>query len=340
MATDVEPPQPDTLFNRTIARRRSAAATLALVAVVILPTVLAASNLGLAALLADRHDRAVFAAPVVIAYILVVAPIMSGMEAAVVRSLRPIIQVDEGEFQRVVRTARMVPLHNEGLAIAAGALFSLFFIGFPTTAWPWTAFVWSAMTLAMFALLAWTGYLAITSTRTINELLRLPLEVDPLDPHPFEAIGRQSLALALVFVGGTTLGTLLSGVNATTFLDPAFLRSPFPAFLVLISLVPVLVFYLNMRPTHRVLASARDRALGEVRQELHRSFPTLLRRMVRGEPTGHLPSEVNALVAYKKELDQASTWPYNPVILRTLVVSVLIPTITLLARRVLEVYIR
>jgi hypothetical protein len=61
--------------------------------------------------------------------------------------------------------------------------------------------------------------------------------------------------------------------------------------------------------------------------------------MQRGEPTGNLPWEVNALVAYEKELDQASTWPYNPVILRTLIVSVLIPTVTLLARRVFEVYI-
>ena len=53
-----------------------------------------------------------------------------------------------------------------------------------------------------------------------------------------------------------------------------------------------------------------------------------------------MPFEVNALVAYEKELDQASTWPYNPVILRTLVVSVLIPSVALLARRVFEVYIR
>jgi hypothetical protein len=95
-----------------------------------------------------------------------------------------------------------------------------------------------------------------------------------------------------------------------------------------------------MRPTHRVLSQARNLALAGVREQLRRAFPSLVERMQRGEPTGSLPLELNALVAYEKELEQASTWPYNPSILRTLVVSVLIPTVTLLARRVFEVYIR
>jgi hypothetical protein len=99
-------------------------------------------------------------------------------------------------------------------------------------------------------------------------------------------------------------------------------------------------FYLNMRPTHRVLSAARERALAQVQHQLRRSFPSLLERMQKEEPSGNLPWEVNALVAYGKELQDASTWPYNPAILRTLVVSVLVPTVTLLARRLFEVYIR
>jgi len=75
-----------------------------------------------------------------------------------------------------------------------------------------------------------------------------------------------------------------------------------------------------MRPTHRVLAVARDRALAGVEQQLRRSS--------------------RALVTYEKELQDASTWPYNPAILRTLVVSILVPTVTLLDRRIFEVYIR
>lgn len=340
MATDAPPAEPDSLFNRTVARRRSAAATLALAVLVFLPTALAAASLGLAAVLADRRDRGVFAAPVVIAYILVVAPIMSGMETDVVRSIRPIARVDEDEFQRVVLRSRSVPLRDEVLAIAAGAVLSLFFTGLPSPAWPWTAFVWFSMTVLMFSLLAWTAYLALTSTRTINALLRLPLDVDPLDPHPFQAIGRQSLALALVFVGGTTLGALLSGVNAQALLDPSFQRSPFPVFLVLISLVPVLVFFLNMLPTHRVLANAKDQELRAVRRQLHDAFRLLLEPGRPAREPGELPALIAALTGYEKAVADARTWPYNTATIRTLAFSVLIPAATVLARRIFEVYIQ
>jgi len=187
----------------------------------------------------------------------------------------------------------------------------------------------------MLGLLAWTAFGSISATRVTNAMLRLPMRVDPLDRKPFEPIGRWSLAIALAFVGGIFLGLVLGSYGTAALLNPRFWLLFLP-----LSLLPVVVFYLNMRPTHRVLSAARDRALGEVQRELRRAFPALVEHMQRGEPSGNLPFEVNALVAYEKELDQASTWPYNPVILRTLVVSVLIPSVTLLARRVFEVYIR
>jgi len=177
--------------------------------------------------------------------------------------------------------------------------------------------------------------MSIAGTRVVSTLLRLPMRIDPLDRKPFEPIGRWSLAMAMAFVGGILIGLILGSYGTSALLNPRFWLLFLP-----LSFLPVLVFYLNMRPTHGVLATARDRALAEVQQELRRSFPTLLGRMQRGEPTGNLPWEVSALVAYEKELDQASTWPYNPVILRTLLVSVLIPTMTLLTRRIFEVYIR
>ena len=95
-----------------------------------------------------------------------------------------------------------------------------------------------------------------------------------------------------------------------------------------------------MVPTQRVLSQAKKRDLAAVQSELHAAFRQLLQRRQAGEPSGSLAQEVNALVAYEQHLNEASPWPYNPTILRTLIFGVLVPIVTVLARRVVEVTIR
>ena len=80
--------------------------------------------------------------------------------------------------------------------------------------------------------------------------------------------------------------------------------------------------------------------MAAVRGELHAAFRLLLQRRQAGEPTGSLSQDVNALAAYEQHLNEASSWPYNPAILRTLIFGVLVPITTVLARRVFDVYIR
>jgi hypothetical protein len=332
----MEPAHAFTLFDRTVARPRPWWATLLLIVLVYLPTVAAAFLLGLADLSGEPRTRSLLAAPTIIAYVLLLGPLMSRLGPAVVRSLRPILLVEDAELKRIVEGAWFVPLWHELAAIAGGMALGLLIIGpAPAPGDSWPIYFVMATGYVMLGLLAWAGYLSIAGTRLVSTLLRLPMRVDPLDRKPFEAIGRQSLAMALAFVGGITIGLLLGGYGAGALLNPRFWLLFLP-----LSLLPVLVFYLNMRPTHRVLSTARERALDQVQQQMRRSFPSLLEHMQKGEPTGNLSWEVNALVAYEKELQEASTWPYNPAILRTLVVSVLVPTATLLTRRVVEVFIR
>jgi hypothetical protein len=331
----MKPARFHSLFDRFVARRRTPWANLVLILIVYLPTLAAAYTLGLSHLAGEPQARSLLAAPTVIAYVLLLGPIMAPLESAVVRSLHPILLIEDDELARLLGRAETIALWKELAAIGVGLVFGVFIIGAPPRgeAWQWS--VVAATGYAMLGLLGWAGYISIAGTRVVTALLRLPMRVDPLDRRPFEAIGRQSLAMALAFVGGILIGLFLGNYGSAALLNPRFWLLFLP-----LSLLPALLFYLNMRPTHRILGTARDLALAEVQQELRRSFPTLLGRMQRGEPTGNLPWEVNALVAYQKELDQASTWPYNPAILRTLVVSILVPTVTLLARRVFEVYIR
>ncbi|MEZ4612061.1 MAG: hypothetical protein R2838_17750 [Caldilineaceae bacterium] len=84
-----------------------------------------------------------------------------------------------------------------------------------------------------------------------EQRLRRPLTVDIFDLTPFEPIGRQSLMLSFSFVVGTTISLLF----AASFGD--FLTVPNLIVYSVLVTVTVLVFFLNMRHTHQVLAQVK-----------------------------------------------------------------------------------
>jgi hypothetical protein len=324
------------LLDRTVARRRPAWVTVLLVFVVYLPTLVAAASMGLTDILTNPRSRSILTAPTAIAYILVIGPVIWSMQPKVVRSLRPVILVDDQELARVVRRASSIPPLYEAAAIVVGLFFGFLISGgIPGPGERWERYVSAATGYVMCGLLAWLGFTTIANTRVISHLLRLPMRVDPLDITPFEAIGRQSLVIALAFVGGNTLGLLLANYGSAALANPRFWLLFAPLFL-----LPVVVFFLNMVPTQRVLSQAKKCELAAVRGELHAAFRLLLQRRQAGEPTGSLSQEVNALTAFEQHLNEATSWPYNPAILRALIFGVLAPITTMLARRVFEVYIR
>lgn len=324
------------LFDRTVARRRPVWATALLVAAVYLPTLVAAASESVTSILTNPASRSVLTSPTAIAYTLIIAQIMSNMEPIVVRSLRPAILMEDQELAAIVRRASSIsPLH-EILSIVAGLLFAFAITGgLPKPGTSWQTWVGIVTGYVMCGLLSWLGFALISNTRVTSRLLRLPLRVDPLGLAPFEAIGRQSLAIALAFAGGITLGLLLGNYGSAALANIRFWLLFAPLFL-----LPVLLFFLNMIPTHRVLSRAKKRELETVRKELHLAFRQLLQSRQAGDTAGSLSSEVSALVAYEKQLDEASSWPYHPATLRTLIFGVLVPLVTVLARRVTEVVIQ
>ena len=324
------------LFDRTVAHRRPVWVTVLLVFIVYLPTLVVAVSVGLTDILTNPRSRSILTAPTAIAYILVIGPIMWSMQPKVIASLRPIILVEDQELARVVRRSSSIPPLYEVAAIVGGLFFAFLISGgIPGPGERWQGYILAATGYVMCGLLGWLGFTSIANTRVISHLLRLPLRVDPLDIRPFEAIGRQSLVIAFAFIGGNTLALLLGNYGSAALADPRFWLLFAPLFL-----LPVVVFFLNMIPTQRVLSQAKNSELAAVRSELHAAFRLLLQCRQAGEPTGSLSQDVDALASYEQHLNEARSWPYNPAILRTLIFGVLVPITTVLARRIFEVYIR
>ena len=198
----------------------------------------------------------------------------------------------------------------------------------------WLGFYWYISLALMYGLLAWVILGSVATTRLSTALHRQPLRVDILDPAQFEAVGRQSLILALVFIGGITLSLLLS-------FQPANISEPsFWLTYLLLVLAVLLIFFLNMRPTHRVLTAAKQQELEPLQGQINASCREITQKLDRNQQTGSLPAEINALIAYEQRLLAARTWPYNTTMLRTLFFSVFIPIGTVMIRVLVEILLR
>jgi MFS family permease len=324
------------LWERLISHRRRAWITVGIGLLLFLAPLIAATLDGLMDdLLGQGHWRLMLGPAAVITYILAVAPFVERAEAGVIEAFRPMVLIDDEGFDRlVVEASRLSPI-GQGITFGLGAAFGLW-LGqswLSDTDAFWLKLVLIPSAGLMFGLLAWTIYSAVAGTRLNAELHNQPLRVDILDTRPFWPVGRQSLILALVFVGGIVLG-MVTGLEEESILD---WRNWI--LYCLLGIVPVLVFFLNMRPTHRVLAAEKTRELDAVQRRILVACRTLMARLESEEGAGTLGAEINALVAYETRLQSASTWPYDTAMLRTLFFSVIFPVVAALARIIGEVLI-
>jgi hypothetical protein len=276
--------------------------------------------------------RGLLIPPIIIIYILAIAPGMQRMGKGVMSSFQAILSLDDKKFQETIHKFAKIEPRRELAAIGIGFSIGVFAaLGSMEGELTWVTAYWLITTITMYTLLVWTIYISIASTRIISALLNQPLNVDPFNTKPFEPIGRQSLTIALVFVGGITISLIFIGLDFSSFRQPLFWLIYVP-----LAMVPVILFFLNMFPTHRVLADAKNAELTAVREQLHKSCRALLNKMEKGQETYDIPNEINALAVYEKQLKETRTWPYNTAMLRTLFFSVLIPVGTLVGRIIVE----
>ena len=251
----------------------------------------------------------------------------------VVEAIRSLAILDPAEFNQVVQQASQVKPTHELIAIGIGIIIGIASIltseidGVTT----WLTIYWILSTGLMYGILAWTIFIAIASTRLTTALHRLPLQIDILNPKEFEAIGRQSLLLALVFIGGITLSLLFS------FQEEIFSLPEFWITNLLFVLFTLLIFFLSMRPTHQLLANEKKNELAPLQARINSTCRELVVRLNQNQDSGELPAEINALIAYEQRLLVARTWPYNVSMLRTLFFSVFIPIGSILARLAVDI---
>ncbi|MCP4164843.1 MAG: hypothetical protein GY759_02985 [Chloroflexi bacterium] len=322
------------LFDRIISRPRSLWLTLGITLLLVLAPLAAAYADGvLSELLSNGSWRAFLVPSIVIIYILLVAPRLAHTEDRIYNSIRPILLIDDKAFEQLVEKDTYISLRTELLAFVAGAVLGLLLVTTNSDlSISWLMLVMTITSACMYGLLFWTISVSVAGAKLNNTLLRQPMKIDPFDITPFEAIGRQSLLIALIFIGGITLSLVMIGFRPGVLLRPETWVVYVPMLL-----VPFVIFFFSMYPTHRVLAIAKFDEIVAVQGHLQRRFRGLLQCLDEQTDTTNLSAEINALVAYEDQLQSARTWPYNTRMLRTLFFSVLIPASAVAGRAIVSI---
>jgi hypothetical protein len=334
MCADIAEKSASSWFERLMGTPRSLWVTVGIgLLLTLLPLIAAYLDGVLAELLTNVGSlRFLFLAPAVILYILIIAPVMARADARVLEAFRPLVQLDDDSFERVVERASHINPRAQLLAFGLGAAFGLLLghTWLTDTEAFWLKLYIPLSVALMFGLLAWVIFASVAGTRRTAELHRQPLRFDIFDLEAFEPIGRQSLLIGLVFVGGIALSMIFS-VGRESFTD----WRNWIVYAVL-ALVPFLLFFLNMRDTHRVLAAEKERELEAVQRTILWACRTLVERIDAAQDTGTLGAEINALVAYENRLQGSRTWPYNTAMIRVLFFSLIIPATVELVKLVSE----
>lgn len=326
--------QPYSLFGRVIVRQRP---TWVKVSVSLLLLLLPFGIAYLSGITSDifinGQWRFLLLAPSIIIYIWLLSPFTDRQSKEVVRSLQAISTLDEESFSTLIEKAQQINPRNEWIAIATGVILGLAINSVDDLGGTDILFqvYWTLSSVAMYTMMVWIVYISTASSRLGEALLRQPLRINIFNPAPFEAIGRQSLLLAMAFVGGITLSLVLT-FQVANLTEPLFWLIYLP-----LVLVTLLIFFLGVRPAHRLLAKQKDRELWGVQSHLERLGQELMVRMDKQEETSTIASEINALAIYEQRLQGARTWPYNTGMLRTLFFSVLMPLGPVLIKIVIDI---
>lgn len=261
--------------------------------------------------------------PVLLAYLLPMQSRLRRLRDEAIRAIRPLVKLDDDRFRLIVNNASLFNRRREwtalGLGVVAGWLFLL--------GWGFTT-LWFSLYLIlfgglMFGLMAWFIYSALSGTQLFNELNRHTQDLNIFTLEPLEPIAHWSLGIALTLIGGIMLSLLVNipSFSINRLMDPQsiFIRGS-------LITASILVFFLNMYSTHRVLIRAKYQELNRIRLNL-----AVISNALKEQPgqsrlvdLEELSSAIASWVTYEKRVKEVPEWLYTSQIRRNFALSVLL----------------
>ena len=194
-----------------------------------------------------------------------------------------------------------------------------------TLPFPWLRVYIVLSSGAMWALIALAVHAALAGSRLIAEPRRYALRLNLFDLRFLEPVARESLLGALFFIGGITISLFFTPLQ--DLLHPVNI-----AIYSILLIVIVVMFFQTMNGTHRLLVDVKQGELDYVRQQLATTYQQLRTPPAGATADGQAAATLHAWLALEQRLLAVPEWPYNPDTIRNLIVSILVPILSVLAR--------
>ena len=254
-------------------------------------------------------------APTVILYIFAIYPQLHGRWRSVIDALRPLANRPE-----LVDQAHAVNRRGEWSALLLGAAFSIWV----TRPWQfndrWVLIYVLVSNLVMFSLMALAVYDCLVRTLRLTRIVRSGLHLDLFDRRSFAPLARWGQIVSLAFVGGTCLSLLFQSYES-------LLTAPSVVIYSTMVVVALTVFFTSVWGIHDALVAAQQAELAVVREHWKQARSELKLKLAEGaagDPSA-LYEPVVVLGAYERQILAASTWPFNPKIVKEVLASLAAP---------------
>ncbi len=319
---DVEANDP---ANRTLVVRMiawlpmpAAAVPLVLVVALALPLVLAYYTAPGATAMTPHALWRLAMAPALIGYIVAVHPWLQHRGRLATAALRPLSRRPELVDRRDTTFGP-----GAWIALLLGAALAVW-ISYTTPITGWLRAYVFTTNVALFSLMALTIYDGLRSTRHLKRVVAAGLELDLFDRKVLAPLARVGQGVSLTFVGGICLSLIFQSVTTLYTMQALVIYS-------ILVVVAVTLSFSSIWGIHVALVAARDRELASVRQHARRAREQL-RRHLAADGSVHGEHDASALYgplvvfgSYERQLQEASTWPFDPKIVKEVAASVVAP---------------
>lgn len=310
------------LINGLIGSWPGSPTVLALVvgALLLLPLLLAAYAQGQPEALATQGLWRRAMAPAIVAFILGVHPRLHSRWRQAIEVLRPLSRQPE-LFDHAFTADRV----GEAIALLLGAAMATWISrSMPVGGW---LFVYTLVTnVAMFGVMALSIYEGLRRTRHLKRVVAAGLALDLFDRQLLTPLARFGQGVSLTFVGGICLSLLFQ--SAATL----YTRQSLVIYSILIA-VALTLFFSSIWSIHVALVVAQQRELATIRQHWSRSRGELRRHLAEAgaapdaEEAARLYHPLVVFAAYERQVLEASTWPFNPKIVKEVAASLVAPIV-------------
>jgi len=294
------------------------ALALIVAAVLVLPLLLVTYARGPSAAVAPQGLWRLAMAPALIAFIVGVHPWLQSRWRLAIDALRPLSQQPE-----IVDQAFMDFGLGAWVALLLAAALAIWISqSMPVAGW---LFIYTLATnIALFSLMALTIYDGLRRTRHLKRVVAAGLALDLFDRQLLTPLARFGQSVSLTFVGGICLSLLFQSAATLYSMQSLVIYS------ILIAVALTLSFS-SIWSIHVALVVAQEHELAIVRQHWSESRDELRRHLAQAgsalgaEDAERLYEPLVVFGTYERQVLEASTWPFNPKIVKQVAASLVAP---------------